>query len=178
MQSSEAACASSPELTWLPWQGTVTEKKIARVIRSILRFIAQCHAKGVIYRDVKPDNFLFLSKDDNSPLRATDFGLSIRSLPSSRNCRVCQHQDLPSCELRVCVRVCVQTVVQLKRSQSQAGLHSNPGAHHRGHGCQADIRGATCRHKAEDGKLKSRSGTPVYMAPGRAENHPLPKWLA
>ena len=59
-------------------QGTVTEKKIARIIRSILRFIAQCHAKGVIYRDVKPDNFLFLSKDDNSPLRATDFGLSIR----------------------------------------------------------------------------------------------------
>ena len=55
-------------------QGTVTEKKIARIIRSILRFIAQCHA----YRDVKPDNFLFLSKDDNSPLRATDFGLSIR----------------------------------------------------------------------------------------------------
>ena len=60
------------------WQGTVTEKKIARIIRSILRFITQCHAKGVIYRDVKPDNFLFLSKDDNSPLRATDFGLSIR----------------------------------------------------------------------------------------------------
>ena len=59
-------------------QGTVTEKKIARIIRSILRFIAQCHAKGVIYRDVKPDNFLFLSKDENSPLRATDFGLSIR----------------------------------------------------------------------------------------------------
>ena len=57
----------------------MTEKKIARIIRSILRFIAQCHAKGVIYRDVKPDNFLFLSKDDNSPLRATDFGLSIRS---------------------------------------------------------------------------------------------------
>ena len=56
----------------------MTEKKIARIIRSILRFIAQCHAKGVIYRDVKPDNFLFLSKEDNSPLRATDFGLSIR----------------------------------------------------------------------------------------------------
>ena len=62
-------------------QGTVTEKKIARIIRSILRFIAQCHAKGVIYRDVKPDNFLFLSKDENSPLRATDFGLSIRCIP-------------------------------------------------------------------------------------------------
>ena len=68
-------------------QGTVTEKKIARIIRSILRFIAQCHAKGVIYRDVKPDNFLFLSKDENSPLRATDFGLSIRcGLSRSPDC--------------------------------------------------------------------------------------------
>ncbi|PNH07597.1 Calcium-dependent protein kinase 14 [Tetrabaena socialis] len=35
-----------------------SEKYIARLTRSILRFISQCHAKGIIYRDVKPDNFL------------------------------------------------------------------------------------------------------------------------
>ena len=29
-------------------------------MRSVLRFLAQCHAKGLIYRDVKPDNFMFL----------------------------------------------------------------------------------------------------------------------
>ena len=52
--------------------------QVASIIRSVLRFIAQCHAKGIIYRDVKPDNFLFLTKDENSPVRATDFGLSIR----------------------------------------------------------------------------------------------------
>ena len=44
----------------------------------MLRFIAQCHAKGIIYRDVKPDNFLFLTPEEKSPIRATDFGLSIR----------------------------------------------------------------------------------------------------
>lgn len=55
-----------------------TEKRVAFIIRSILRFVAQCHAKGIIFRDVKPDNFLFLTKADNSPVRATDFGLSIR----------------------------------------------------------------------------------------------------
>ncbi len=38
------------------------ERWIAGLVRSILRFIAQCHAKGIIYRDVKPDNFLFLNK--------------------------------------------------------------------------------------------------------------------
>jgi serine/threonine protein kinase len=36
------------------------------------------HTQGIIYRDVKPDNFLFLTTDPDSPLKATDFGLSIR----------------------------------------------------------------------------------------------------
>lgn len=34
--------------------------------------------QGIIYRDVKPDNFLFLTAEEDSPLKATDFGLSIR----------------------------------------------------------------------------------------------------
>lgn len=37
-----------------------------------------CAAQGIIYRDVKPDNFLFLTAEEDSPLKATDFGLSIR----------------------------------------------------------------------------------------------------
>lgn len=59
----------------------MTEADVASIIRSVLRFIAQCHAKGIIYRDVKPDNFLFLTKEATS-VKATDFGLSIR-------CRSC-----------------------------------------------------------------------------------------
>ena len=31
-----------------------SERYIAVLVRSILRFIAQCHAKGIVYRDVKP----------------------------------------------------------------------------------------------------------------------------
>jgi hypothetical protein len=31
-----------------------SERYIAGLVRSILRFIAQCHAKGIVYRDVKP----------------------------------------------------------------------------------------------------------------------------
>jgi calcium-dependent protein kinase len=58
-----------------------SEQSIARIVRSILRFIAQCHAKNIVYRDVKPDNFLFLSADEGAPLKATDFGLAIRHAP-------------------------------------------------------------------------------------------------
>ncbi|GFQ05402.1 calcium-dependent protein kinase 17 [Phtheirospermum japonicum] len=32
---------------------------------------------GVIHRDLKPENFLLLNKDESSPLKATDFGLSV-----------------------------------------------------------------------------------------------------
>ena len=31
-----------------------SERYIAGLARSILRFIAQCHARGIVYRDVKP----------------------------------------------------------------------------------------------------------------------------
>jgi len=55
----------------------MTEADVARILRSVLRFIAQCHTKGIIYRDVKPDNFLFLTSEATT-VKATDFGLSIR----------------------------------------------------------------------------------------------------
>jgi calcium-dependent protein kinase len=61
-----------------------SEKYIVPIVRSILRFISQCHAKGFIYRDVKPDNFLFQTKDPDSHLKATDFGLSIKHWPHER----------------------------------------------------------------------------------------------
>lgn len=54
------------------------ERDIAIIVSSILRFIAQCHGKGIVYRDVKPDNFLFVRDEASSPIKATDFGLSIR----------------------------------------------------------------------------------------------------
>ena len=32
---------------------------------------------GVMHQDLKPENYLLLSKGDDSPLKATDFGLSV-----------------------------------------------------------------------------------------------------
>lgn len=42
----------------------------------MLRAVAQCHAKDVLLRDVKPENFLFLNTRDDSPVKMVDFGLA------------------------------------------------------------------------------------------------------
>lgn len=60
------------------------ERAIARIVAAVLRFIAQCHAKGLVYRDCKLDNFLFVNKQAGSPIKATDFGLSIRHSPGEQ----------------------------------------------------------------------------------------------
>jgi calcium-dependent protein kinase len=59
----------------------LTEARVSRIIKAVLQFLAQCHSKGIVYRDIKPDNFLFLSKSEDSPLKATDFGLAVRWTP-------------------------------------------------------------------------------------------------
>ncbi|KAF2291950.1 hypothetical protein GH714_042292 [Hevea brasiliensis] len=46
-------------------------------IWTIVQIVHTCHSMGVIHRDLKPENFLLLSKDENAPLKATDFGLSV-----------------------------------------------------------------------------------------------------
>mmetsp|Transcript_10732 Transcript_10732/g.20227 ORF Transcript_10732/g.20227 Transcript_10732/m.20227 type:complete len:663 (-) Transcript_10732:505-2493(-) len=56
--------------------GHYTEARAATMLRAALQAVAQCHARGIILRDVKPHNFLFLSAAEDSPLKVTDFGLA------------------------------------------------------------------------------------------------------
>jgi serine/threonine protein kinase len=42
----------------------------------MLRAIAFLHQNGIVHRDVKPENFLFESKEDDAELKLVDFGLS------------------------------------------------------------------------------------------------------
>ncbi|XP_047322619.1 calcium-dependent protein kinase 28-like [Impatiens glandulifera] len=53
-----------------------SEKDAAVVVRQMLKVAAQCHLHGLVHRDMKPENFLFKSPKEDSPLKATDFGLS------------------------------------------------------------------------------------------------------
>ncbi|XP_011026960.1 PREDICTED: calcium-dependent protein kinase 3 [Populus euphratica] len=58
-------------------KGHYSERAAANLCRQIVTVVHNCHTMGVIHRDLKPENFLFLSTHEDSPLKATDFGLSV-----------------------------------------------------------------------------------------------------
>ncbi|GLJ21479.1 hypothetical protein SUGI_0396600 [Cryptomeria japonica] len=70
-------CAGGELFDRIIAKGHYTERAAAAVIRTIIQVVHTCHTMGIMHRDLKPENFLLLNKDENSPLKATDFGLSV-----------------------------------------------------------------------------------------------------
>ena len=60
-------------------QGCFNEQSSARIIKSLLEAVAYLHANGIIHRDVKPENILLDSTNEESPsIKLIDFGLARR----------------------------------------------------------------------------------------------------
>ncbi|KAE8662047.1 Calcium-dependent protein kinase 9 [Hibiscus syriacus] len=70
-------CAGGELFDRIIAKGHYSEREAANLCRQMVTVVHNCHSMGVMHRDLKPENFLFLSKDENSPLKATDFGLSV-----------------------------------------------------------------------------------------------------
>ncbi|KAI5058272.1 hypothetical protein GOP47_0026442 [Adiantum capillus-veneris] len=70
-------CAGGELFDRIIVKGHYTEKAAAGACRTIMQVVHTCHLMGVIHRDLKPENFLLQNKSDDSPLKATDFGLSV-----------------------------------------------------------------------------------------------------
>ena len=70
-------CAGGELFDRIISKGHYTERGAASLLRTIVQIVHTCHSMGVVHRDLKPENFLLLSKDENAPLKATDFGLSV-----------------------------------------------------------------------------------------------------
>lgn len=58
-------------------KGNYSEREAVIIFRQIMNVVHACHFMGVMHRDLKPENFLLATKHPNSPLKATDFGLSV-----------------------------------------------------------------------------------------------------
>ncbi|KAK7276654.1 hypothetical protein RIF29_17798 [Crotalaria pallida] len=70
-------CAGGELFDRIIAKGHYTERAAASLLRTIVQIVHTCHSMGVIHRDLKPENFLLLNKDEDSPLKVTDFGLSV-----------------------------------------------------------------------------------------------------
>ncbi|KAE8671593.1 Calcium-dependent protein kinase 34 [Hibiscus syriacus] len=70
-------CAGGELFDRIIAKGHYSEREAANLCRQMVTVVHNCHSMGVMHRDLKPENFLFLSKAEDSPLKATDFGLSV-----------------------------------------------------------------------------------------------------
>ena len=53
-----------------------TEEKTVELLKQTLSAVTYLHSQGIVHRDLKLENFLFATKEDNSILKMIDFGLS------------------------------------------------------------------------------------------------------
>ncbi|CAF2298669.1 unnamed protein product [Brassica napus] len=60
------------------------EDDAKHVMVQILSVVAYCHLQGVVHRDLKPEHFLFSTKDETSPLKAVGVGFSAYVKPDER----------------------------------------------------------------------------------------------
>jgi calcium-dependent protein kinase len=70
-------CAGGELFDRIIAKGKFSERVAANVMRTMVEVIRTCHSLGVMHRDLKPENFLLLNKKEDSPLKTTDFGLSV-----------------------------------------------------------------------------------------------------
>ncbi|XP_062091827.1 calcium-dependent protein kinase 2-like [Humulus lupulus] len=66
------------------WGRHYGDRKAAKLTRKIVEAVETCHLLGVIHRDIKLDNFLFVNWEDDAPLKIIDFGLSVFFKPGDR----------------------------------------------------------------------------------------------
>lgn len=57
----------------------ISEREIAELMKNIVEAIAHCHDRGVVHRDLKASNFLFVYSHNNTNVKVIDFGLSRRT---------------------------------------------------------------------------------------------------
>ena len=53
-----------------------SEKEAAAIFKQLMNAVSYCHSQGICHRDLKPENIIFANKNEDSPIKIIDFGLS------------------------------------------------------------------------------------------------------
>lgn len=56
--------------------GKFTEREAANLFKQMMNALFYCYTKKICHKDLKPENFLFASKEPGAALKLIDFGLS------------------------------------------------------------------------------------------------------
>ncbi|KAI8464387.1 MAG: kinase-like domain-containing protein [Monoraphidium minutum] len=77
-------CAGGDLLDHILRLGRLREADAAAAGRAIVLALQRCHARGVVHRDVKPENFLLAAGGCAASCRASDFGVSAFFSPGQK----------------------------------------------------------------------------------------------
>ena len=81
-------CEGGELLTMISQLQRFSEKEAAEIFFQIISSVAYCHSKGVIHRDLKPQNILLMHKHGSLSIKVADFGSS---------CFLDPHRKLSGC---------------------------------------------------------------------------------
>jgi calcium/calmodulin-dependent protein kinase I len=78
LRRSHSPCSEPTEPPWP--QRSYSEKDARDVVRVLLSSILYCHDRGVVHRDLKPQNLLLTSRQNDADIKLADFGFASQSL--------------------------------------------------------------------------------------------------
>ena len=70
-------CSGGNILTRLENGNNFSEETASNILHQILSGISYCHEKGIMHRNINPENILYQSEDEDSLIKLIGFGLSI-----------------------------------------------------------------------------------------------------